>query len=37
MSRPVLFAANWKMQVGPGEARLYLERFLSLDQPRAGR
>lgn len=37
MSRPVLFAANWKMQVGPGEARLYLERFLALDQPREGR
>jgi len=37
MSRPVLFAANWKMQVGPGEARLYLERFLSRDQPREGR
>ena len=37
MPRPVLFAANWKMQVAPGEARLYLERFLSLDAPRAGR
>lgn len=37
MTRPVLFAANWKMQVGPGEARRYLERFLSLDQPREGR
>jgi len=37
MSRPILFAANWKMQVGPGEARIYLERFLSLDQPREGR
>ena len=37
MGRPVLFAANWKMQVAPGEARLYLERFLSLDAPRAGR
>ncbi len=37
MSRSVLFAANWKMQVAPGEARLYLERFLSLDAARAGR
>jgi triosephosphate isomerase len=37
MSRDVMFAANWKMHVAPGEARLYLERFLELDQPRAGR
>jgi triosephosphate isomerase len=37
MSRPVLFAANWKMHVAPGEARLYLDRFLELDQPREGR
>ncbi len=37
MSRPVLFAANWKMQVAPGEARSYLDRFLALDAPRPGR
>ncbi len=37
MSRPILFAANWKMQMHPGEARTFLERFLTLDQPRAGR
>lgn len=37
MSRPVLFAANWKMQVAPPEARTFLERFLQLDAPRAGR
>lgn len=37
MSRPLLFAANWKMQVGPGEARTYLDRFLAVDTPRPGR
>jgi triosephosphate isomerase (TIM) len=37
MSRPIFFAANWKMNVAPGEARTYLARFLSLDQPRPGR
>lgn len=37
MSKPVLFAANWKMHVAPGEARSYLGRFLALDAPRAGR
>jgi len=37
MSRPLLFAANWKMHLHPGEARTFLERFLALDQPRADR
>ncbi len=37
MSQPVLFAANWKMHVAPGEARSYLDRFLALDAPRVGR
>ncbi len=27
MSRPLLFAANWKMHLGPGEARDYAARF----------
>ncbi len=37
MSRPVLFAANWKMHLHPGEARTFLDRFLALDAPREGR
>jgi triosephosphate isomerase len=37
MSRPLLFAANWKMNVAPGEARTFLARFLSLDRPQPGR
>jgi triosephosphate isomerase len=37
MSRPILFAANWKMHLHPGEARTYLQEFLRLDQPRDGR
>jgi triosephosphate isomerase len=37
MSRPILFAANWKMNAGPGEARTFLSRFLAVDQPRHGR
>ncbi|MES2123171.1 MAG: triose-phosphate isomerase [Gemmatimonadota bacterium] len=37
MTRPVLFAANWKMHLAPGEARTFLERFLSIDEPRAER
>lgn len=32
-----MFAANWKMQVAPGEARTYLDRFLAIDTPRPGR
>jgi len=37
MSRPLFFAANWKMNVAPGEARTFLDRFLTIDKPRAGR
>ncbi len=37
MSRPLMFAANWKMNVAPGEARTFIERFLAVDKPRAGR
>lgn len=37
MSRPILFAANWKMHVAPGEARTLLDRFLAVDRPRHGR
>ena len=37
MSRPLLFAANWKMHLGPGEARTFLDRFLAIDTPRHGR
>jgi triosephosphate isomerase len=35
--KPLLFAANWKMHLHPGEARTFLQRFLQLDQPRPGR
>jgi len=35
--RPLLFAANWKMQVDPGEAHRYAERFLGSTVPVAGR
>ncbi len=37
MSRPLYFAANWKMHVAPGEARTFLDRFFELDTPRADR
>lgn len=37
MSRSLLFAANWKMHLAPGEARTYLDRFLAIDTPRPGR
>jgi triosephosphate isomerase len=36
MKRPV-FAANWKMQHGPQDARAYLLRFIELMQPRTDR
>ena len=35
--RPLLFAANWKMQIDPGEARRYAERFLGATRPLAER
>jgi triosephosphate isomerase len=37
MSRSLIFAANWKMHVAPGEARTYFDRFLAIDKPRHGR
>ncbi|HEY3935302.1 MAG TPA: triose-phosphate isomerase [Gemmatimonadales bacterium] len=36
-ARPLLFAANWKMHLAPGEARTFVERFLVVDRPRPGR
>ena len=36
MKRPV-FAANWKLNLGPQEARSYLQKFVSLVPPRADR
>ncbi len=36
-ARPLFFAANWKMHLAPGEARTYLDRFLTMDAPRDGR
>ena len=33
----MIFAANWKMQVTPAEARAFAELFLSKVPPRAGR
>jgi len=33
MPRPLMFAANWKMNVAPGEARTFLDRFLAIDKP----
>jgi triosephosphate isomerase len=35
--RQLIYAANWKMNLGPTEARHYAERFLSLTAPIAGR
>lgn len=35
--RPLVFAANWKMNHAPSEARAFAERFLSLTTPVAGR
>jgi triosephosphate isomerase (TIM) len=31
-----LFAANWKMQVSPSEARVYAEQFLAISEARTG-
>ena len=36
MSRPLLFAANWKMHLAPGEARTFLDRFLADRRAAAG-
>lgn len=35
--RQLIYAANWKMNHGPAEARAYAERFLSLTAPVPGR
>jgi triosephosphate isomerase len=35
--RPLIYAANWKMNHGPAEARAFAERFLSLTAPEKGR
>jgi triosephosphate isomerase len=35
--RPLIFAANWKMNVTPGEARAFAGRFLALTAPRPER
>jgi triosephosphate isomerase (TIM) len=35
--RALIYAANWKMNLGPTEARQYAERFLSLTSPVKGR
>ena len=35
--RPLIFAANWKMQVTPAEARAFVARCLGLHTPRKGR
>ncbi|HEX3926856.1 MAG TPA: triose-phosphate isomerase [Gemmatimonadales bacterium] len=37
MTRPLFFAANWKMNLAPGEARTFLDRFLAIDHVHAGR
>jgi triosephosphate isomerase len=35
--RPLIFAANWKMNHGPAEARTFASKFLPLVPPLAGR
>jgi triosephosphate isomerase len=35
--RPLIFAANWKMHLGPSEARAFLDRFLGAYEPVQGR
>jgi triosephosphate isomerase (TIM) len=35
--RSLIFAANWKMNHGPAEARAYAKEFLSLSSPAEGR
>ena len=36
-SRPLIYAANWKMNHGPGAACSFLERFLAITAPVEGR
>jgi triosephosphate isomerase len=33
MSRPLIYAANWKMHHGPGAARAFMARFLAVTTP----
>lgn len=35
--RPLVFAANWKMHIGPSAARAYLATFFGACRPQAGR
>ena len=35
--RPLIYAANWKMQVAPAEARAFAQRFLAVAASAAGR
>jgi triosephosphate isomerase len=35
--RPLIFAANWKMHLAPGEARAYLTTFYAAHRPAPGR
>jgi len=37
MSRPLIYAANWKMHLGPAAARGFIERFQALTRPEEGR
>ncbi|HYC33787.1 MAG TPA: triose-phosphate isomerase [Gemmatimonadales bacterium] len=37
MSRPLLYAANWKMHHGPAAARAFIQRFQELTRPAEGR
>jgi triosephosphate isomerase len=37
MTRPLIYAANWKMHHGPAAARSFLERFRQLTSPADGR
>ena len=37
MTRRLIYAANWKMHLGPKAAREFLERFLQVTAPVAGR
>jgi triosephosphate isomerase len=37
MARSLIYAANWKMNYGPGAARAFMERFLRVTAPAAGR
>jgi triosephosphate isomerase len=37
VARPLTFAANWKMNHGPAEAREFAKKFLSLTSPAEGR